>query len=409
MATSPNYGWLEPDNTDLVKNGALAIRTLGNAIDTTMATMTPKSTVTTKGDLVASTGASTPARLAVGNNGETLVADSSTSTGLRYQTGVNLNAVINGAFDIAQRGTSVSVPASTNTNTLDRFQLNVGANGASTVSQQSVGDTTNLPNIRYCARVQRNSGQTGTTTMYFATSMETSTSIPYAGQIVTVSFYARAGANFSSASNALGLTLRSGTGTDQNVYGYTGGASPIDTTKTLTTTWQRFTATGTVAATATELAIYFNYTPSGTASTNDYFEVTGIQLELGSVATVFKRAGGTIQGELAACQRYLPMFNTGAWLNGYSYSTTSSYFTFVFNVTPRIAPTGITATAANTFNVLNGSATSGAATSISFDGANTNSAILRIGTTAGTPTLVLGQGALFNSASGSIQFTGCEL
>ena len=37
MATSPNFGWLEPDNTDLVKNGAPAIRTLGNAIDASMA------------------------------------------------------------------------------------------------------------------------------------------------------------------------------------------------------------------------------------------------------------------------------------------------------------------------------------------------------------------------------------
>jgi hypothetical protein len=36
MATSPNYGWAEPDNTDLAKNGALAMRTLGNAIDTTV-------------------------------------------------------------------------------------------------------------------------------------------------------------------------------------------------------------------------------------------------------------------------------------------------------------------------------------------------------------------------------------
>jgi len=86
MATSPNYGWLEPDNTDLVKNGALAIRTLGNAIDTTMATMTPKSTVTTKGDLVAATAASTPARLAVGTNGQVLTADSTASTGLAWAT-----------------------------------------------------------------------------------------------------------------------------------------------------------------------------------------------------------------------------------------------------------------------------------------------------------------------------------
>jgi hypothetical protein len=84
MATSPNYGWLEPDNTDLVKNGALAIRTLGNAIDTTMATMVPKSIVDAKGDLIAATANDTPTRLAVGGNTAPLVADSTTATGLRW-------------------------------------------------------------------------------------------------------------------------------------------------------------------------------------------------------------------------------------------------------------------------------------------------------------------------------------
>jgi hypothetical protein len=57
---------------------------MGNAIDTTMATMTPKSTYTAKGSIAAATGASTPANLSVGNNGETLVADSSTATGLKW-------------------------------------------------------------------------------------------------------------------------------------------------------------------------------------------------------------------------------------------------------------------------------------------------------------------------------------
>jgi hypothetical protein len=33
VATSTNYGWSEPDNTSYVKDGALAMRTLGNAID----------------------------------------------------------------------------------------------------------------------------------------------------------------------------------------------------------------------------------------------------------------------------------------------------------------------------------------------------------------------------------------
>ena len=36
MATSTNYGWTEPDNTAYVKDGALAMRTLGNAIDVTV-------------------------------------------------------------------------------------------------------------------------------------------------------------------------------------------------------------------------------------------------------------------------------------------------------------------------------------------------------------------------------------
>jgi len=89
MATSPIYGWLEPDNTDLVKNGALAIRTLGNAIDTTMATMTPKSIVDAKGDLIAATANDTPARLAVGTNGQILVADSTASTGLKWAASGN--------------------------------------------------------------------------------------------------------------------------------------------------------------------------------------------------------------------------------------------------------------------------------------------------------------------------------
>lgn len=84
MATSPIYSWPEPDNTDLVKNGALAIRTMGNAIDTTMATMTPKSTYTAKGSIAAATAASTPANLSVGSNGQVLSADSTASTGLAW-------------------------------------------------------------------------------------------------------------------------------------------------------------------------------------------------------------------------------------------------------------------------------------------------------------------------------------
>ena len=84
MASSPNYSWPEPDDTSLVKDGALAMRTLGNAIDTTMATMVAKTIVDAKGDLIAATAADTVSRLAVGTNGQVLTADSTAATGIKW-------------------------------------------------------------------------------------------------------------------------------------------------------------------------------------------------------------------------------------------------------------------------------------------------------------------------------------
>ena len=226
-------------------------------------------------------------------------------SGTRLASGKN--AFINGNFGVWQRGTSVSVAASaTATYTSDRFALTTQANQASTVSRQSTNDTTNLPTIQYCARVQRNSGQTGTGAMIFGQSLETSNSVRYAGQSVILSFYARKGADYSATSSALSANIYTGTGTDQSrvAASYTGDAQALTTSVTLTTSWQRFTISGSIGATATELAVIFISTMTGTASTNDYYEVTGVQLELGTTASTFQTATGTIQGELAACQRY---------------------------------------------------------------------------------------------------------
>jgi hypothetical protein len=231
-------------------------------------------------------------------------ADTQTASGGPVSPSIaGKNAVINGGFDIWQRGTSVSIAGSSTGYTADRWFF-TGATNASTISRQVTGDTTNLPNIQYCARVQRNSGQTGTGGMSFNQSFETVNSIPFAGKTATISFYARKGANYSPTNSALEVDFYYGTGTDQNVgTGYT-GVGALGNTVTLTTTWQRFTYTATLPTSVTELAAYFYWVPTGTAGTNDYFEITGVQLELGSTATPFSRAQGTIQGELAACQRY---------------------------------------------------------------------------------------------------------
>ena len=373
--TTTNFGWDVPTSTDLVKNGATAISTLGQDIDTTMAELKGGTTgqvlsktsntdmdftwvaqddsnaiqntiVDAKGDLIAASAADTPARLAVGNNGETLVADSSTSTGLRYQAPVQQNPVLNSAFQIWQRGTSIT----NGSYSADRWQAYGNGNG--TVSRQSTNDTTNLPNIQYCGRSQRTSGSTSTNPLYLAQNFETINSIPFAGKTVTFSFYARAGANYSPTSSLLNYTVQTGTGTDQAFTGYTGVAYPINSTATLTTTWQRFTATAALSSSLTELAIVFVANVTGTAGANDYFEVTGVQLEVGSVATPFHTYAATIQGELAACQRYfrssysqgvtIPTNSTSAGIVTFSATSVLGNGTFgrvQFSTIMRVSPT----------------------------------------------------------------------
>jgi hypothetical protein len=294
------------------------------------------------------------------------------------------NAIINGGMDIWQRGTSIAISASTGTTyTADRFSIATGASQAITVSRQATADTTNLPNIQYCARVQRNSGQTGTSSLSLTQALETVNSIPFAGKQVTLSFYVRAGANYSATSNIFGAYLYSGTGTDQNPLSvaYTGtNTVAVNASITLTTTWQRVSITGTVPTTATELALQTYFTPTGTAGANDYFEITGVQLELGSTATTFSRAGGSIGGELALCQRYYWRQNANAeaafviFGQGSATSTTIVYCQTPFPVQMRAKPTAIDfPTVATYFQALDAAAGGATLTALVFDSAQTTS------------------------------------
>jgi hypothetical protein len=113
--TTTNFGWDIPQSTDLVKDGATAIAALGQDIDTAMVDLKGGTTgqvlakasgtdldfswvaqddsnaiqnaiVDAKGDLIAATANDTPARLAVGTNGQILTADSTAATGLAWAT-----------------------------------------------------------------------------------------------------------------------------------------------------------------------------------------------------------------------------------------------------------------------------------------------------------------------------------
>jgi hypothetical protein len=215
------------------------------------------------------------------------------------------NRIINGDMRIWQRGTTISNPTTSNFYTADRW----GVNRNSDVSGATVSrDISGLSGFEYSLKLQRTAGNTNTGSLTLWYSNESTNTYDLAGSPVTLSFWAKTGANYSGG--VLNAIIYSGTGTDQRVYAYTGATTVVSANQTITSTWTRYAFTGTVPANSTELGLQISFTPTGTAGADDSVYITGVQLESGSTATEFERRPyGT---ELALCQRYYwrPAANT---------------------------------------------------------------------------------------------------
>ena len=134
--------------------------------------------------------------------------------------------------------------------------------------------------------------------------LETINSKPLAGKTMTLSFYARKGATFSSSGSAMFQRVWCGILTDKSLpkEGLGTGSTNSENSTALTQNWTKYTFTVTIPSTTTQLAISFSYTPTGSSSVTDYMDITGIQFEKGSIATPFEFR--PYQIELQLCQRY---------------------------------------------------------------------------------------------------------
>jgi hypothetical protein len=195
-------------------------------------TAIPESIIDAKGDLLTGTANDTPAVLTVGADGDTLVADSSTSTGLRYQAlfGANKNKIINGDFEVWQRGTSFT----TSVYTADRWRLFLG-NTLTASRETFTPGTAPVAGYEgeYFYRMARTTSASADYLAQFIEDVRT-----FAGQTVTLSFWAKADAS---------CTIQ--TFYDQN-FG-SGGSTQVSTSAVdtaITTSWVRYTVTTTLGA-----------------------------------------------------------------------------------------------------------------------------------------------------------------
>lgn len=301
--------------------------------------------IAAKGDLLAGTAADTLQAVTVGANGTTLVANSAATPGISWSGAqIAKNILINGDCVINERGSTTETLTTAAKFAADRFfvRRTSGSSGA----QSEYLTSTSLDAFPRAIRIQRTSGNSATDTLVLGQTVETLNARPLQGKTVTFSFWARKGANYTAASDALLVRVFTGTGTDQTGLGsgYTGTATPISQSATLTTSWQRFSFSATIATTATQLQATVQYTPVGTASTNDYFDATGFQLEVGSVATPFVLAGGgQYSAELDLCRRYYERWTSlTAYMrigSGYATSGTQAKITIQFKTPKRVGPT----------------------------------------------------------------------
>ncbi len=309
--------------------------------------------VDAKGDLIAATAADTVNRLAVGSNDQVLVADSSASTGLAWksygaQFVAGKNKILNSDMSVWQRSTSTTVNADGSYFAPDRFCSYYNAGGATvTWSRQSFTAGT-APVAGYeSAFFSRLSATSGSSTTEMGMTQRIEDVRTFAGQTVTFSAWIKTD-SARSVKFFLGQYFGSGGSSSVTV---------LSTNVTTSTSWTRYSATVAVPSISgktigtnsfLEAGIWLTV---GNASGTPSLDVWGIQLEAGSVATPFTTATGTIQGELAACQRYYwktylqgtaPATNTSTAIIHFSGSTDANgnvLSTVFYPVTMRTTPT----------------------------------------------------------------------
>lgn len=248
--------------------------------------------------------------------------------------GDSRNVIINPYATIWQGSTSLAISSSA-TPQYHADQWCTRRNGAtgSTVSRQT-GPT----GQKYAMRIQRDSGNTSTTAIETMQPLETPASLPLAGLSCQLRLRLKAGANFSAASSLVTVKVTYGTGTDQAppASGWTGTTDALSTTQAITTTMTDYTFDSiSIPSNATQVQVLVSYTPVGTASTNDWFELAGCQLTSGQTPGWERRPYAQ---ELLLCQRYYQTGTSNWW--GYVTNTISFGYSVNLPVTMRTTPTG---------------------------------------------------------------------
>jgi len=278
--------------------------------------------------------------------------------------GMRRNKIINGKMDIAQRGTSFAAIAN-NTYSMDRWVIGQDHDGAGTVTQQA--DVPSSNEFQYSYRYAVTTADASIAAAQYSLieqKLEGFNARDLIGRTFTISFWVR-----SSKTGVHCVSLRNNGGDRSYVAEYTISAANTWEYKSISVsgglitagTWnwtngiglrlQFVLASGTTYHTTANAWQTGNFLATSSQvncldTIGNIFAITGVQLELGSVATPFEHR--LINEELAACQRYLTVVTMNAQNASAGFSISPFYLPVAMRATPSMtqisAGTGVNAT-----------------------------------------------------------------
>jgi len=229
--------------------------------------------------------------------------------------------------------------------------------------------------------------------------LETVESIKLAGQTCQLKLNLKAGANFSATSSLVTIKVTYGTGTDQAAPAstWTGTTDALSTTQAITTTATDYTFDSiSIPSSATQVQVYVSFTPTGTASTNDWVEIAGAQLTAGKMAA-WERL--PIAQQLARCQRFCQVIDgsiagSNGVLTGMFATTAIMIANYVHPVPMRIVP-AVTTSSLSHWKPWDGVATAVVLSAIANTAGTTSMATLLL--TTGTAPYAAGRGGVLTT------------
>ena len=162
-----------------------------------------------------------------------------------------------------------------------------------------------VPGFNQSLKISRQAGNANLAAINVGQAIETFDALRCQGQTVTLSFWAKAGANYSGG--LLNVKAISGAGVNQSAASliagtWTGQSAVISAQQALSSAMTRYQFTGAVPLNTTQLGILLSFAPSGTAGADDSISINGVQLEIGASASPFERIDAQVVLEI--CQRY---------------------------------------------------------------------------------------------------------